>query len=226
MSSATTLARRVAAPQGRVAGLKRLLARPPKKRKGEACEMCAVRIAAEHSHVVDLEGRGLLCTCRPCWLLFTHPGAAQGKFRAVPDRVRFVPDFRLGEPLWDEMQIPVRLAFLFTNSSLGRVVAFYPSPAGATQSELPLGAWDTMVRDNPVLGSLRPDVEALLVFGREHESTFTCFLVPIDACYELTGLVRRRWKGFDGGTEVWDAIDAFFARLRERASEVGVEATA
>ena len=42
--------------------------------------------------------------------------------------------------------------------------------------------------------------------------------MPIDACYELVGELRRLWKGFDGGTEARDAMDAFFARLRERSA--------
>jgi hypothetical protein len=44
------------------------------------------------------------------------------------------------------------------------------------------------------------------------------YLVPIDACYELVGELRRLWKGFDGGTEARDAMDAFFERLAERSA--------
>jgi hypothetical protein len=43
------------------------------------------------------------------------------------------------------------------------MVAFYPGPAGATESELPLPAWNRMVARDPRLAVLRPDVEALLV---------------------------------------------------------------
>jgi hypothetical protein len=49
--------------------------------------------------------------------------------------------------------------------------------------------------------------------------------VPIDACYELTGIVRRRWKGFDGGEEAWRDIGDFFARLRARSRTSSPEAT-
>jgi len=35
----------------------------------------------------------------------------------------------------------------------------------------------------------------------------------------LTGIMRRRWKGFDGGEEAWNDIGDFFARLRERSRE-------
>jgi hypothetical protein len=57
------------------------------------------------------------------------------------------------------------------------------------------------------------DVEALLVNrvrgAREH------FLVPIDECYSLVGLIRMHWRGLSGGREVWEKIDRFFQDLRE-----------
>jgi len=46
--------------------------------------------------------------------------------------------------------------------------------------------------------------------------------VPIDACYELVGAVRRAWHGLDGGSEVREAINAFFAALADRARELEV----
>jgi uncharacterized protein DUF5947 len=189
---------------------------------GEACEMCAEPIGDDHSHshshVVNLDSRAIMCTCRACYLLFTHQGAAGGRYRAVPDRYLHDPDFQLGNGQWEALQIPVRVAFFFDNSALERVVAFYPSPAGATESLLSLEAWADVVAANPALTDLAPDVEALLV-QRTGEG-FECFLVPIDACYELVGLVRMHWKGFDGGQEAWEAIDGFFDRVREQSRPV------
>jgi len=211
------------ARQKSIGVLRRFLATKPASTPGELCEMCATAIATQHSHVVDVDGRGLLCTCRACWLLFTQPGAAQGRYRAVPERYLHVPDFNLSESVWDEVQIPVRLAFFFRNSSMGCVVAFYPSPAGATQSELPVGVWDDLVRTNRVLSTLQDDVEALLVRGDKGQTGFECFVVPIDACYALTGVLRRRWKGFDGGEEAWRDIGHFFDRLRERSRRTSRE---
>lgn len=206
-----------------LAALQRFLTPQSRKRPGEICEMCASEITDEHPHVVNLEHRNLMCTCRPCYLLFTARGAAGGKFRAVPHRFLFDADFRLSSTQWDELQIPVRVAFFFFNSSLGRVVAFYPSPAGATESMLPLGAWQSLEADNPLLAQMEPDVEALLVYGRR-DAPFECYLVPIASCYELTGVVKRRWKGFDGGQEAWRDIDAFFARVREQSRPVATGA--
>ncbi len=208
---------------GSVDVLRRVLDRQRRTVPGERCEMCATPIPDEHAHVVNVESRNLLCTCRACYLLFTSEGAAQGKFRAVPDRYLYAPSFAFGDAQWDALEIPVRIAFFFLNSSLGRVVAFYPSPAGATESQLPLEAWQEVVQANPVLETLAPDLEALLVYGRRDRSGFDCFLVPIDACYELTGVVRQRWRGFDGGEEAWQEIEAFFTRLREKSREVPAE---
>jgi hypothetical protein len=210
-------------PDGTVGVLRRVLDRQRKAVAGERCEMCATPIPDEHAHVVNVESRNLLCSCRACYLLFTSEGAAQGKFRAVPDRHLYAPSFAFGEAQWDALEIPVRIAFFFFNSLLGRVVAFYPSPAGATESQLPLEAWREVVQANPVLETLAPDVEALLVYGRRDRSGFDCFLVPIDTCYELTGVVRQRWRGFDGGAEAWQEIEDFFARLRAKSREVPEE---
>lgn len=195
-------------------------AEQPTPRPGERCELCARPIGEAHSHVVDVQARRLLCSCRACYLLFTQTGAAHGKFRAVPERYRFAPAFRLDEAAWSQLEIPVRMAFFFRSSPAGRYLAFYPSPAGATESLLGLSAWDELVSVNPVLETLEPDVEALLIHGRRGGGSFQCFLVPINACYELVGRVRQTWRGFDGGEEAWREIDTYFAGLRDRCEEV------
>ncbi len=177
--------------------------------------MCDESIADEHEHVVNVEGRNLMCTCRGCWLLFTSSGSGGGRYRAVPDRRAVVEDFTMSQGTWDSFQIPVSVAFFFHNSSLGRVAALYPSPAGATESLLELDAWDELVAANPILETLAPDVEALLVRINGDESV--AFVVPIDACYELVGQMRRLWRGFDGGQEANDAISEFFAGVAGRA---------
>jgi hypothetical protein len=176
--------------------------------------MCNEQIPDEHEHVVNLEDRNLMCTCRGCWLLFTSDGSGGGRFRAVPDRYARVEDFTLSGGTWERFQIPVSVAFFFRNSTTEKVAAFYPSPAGATESLLELDAWDGLVAGNPILGSLANDVEALLV--RVGAEDVSAFLVPIDACYELVGHMRKLWRGFDGGREAKDALDQFFADVRKR----------
>ncbi|HEY0486478.1 MAG TPA: DUF5947 family protein [Mycobacteriales bacterium] len=206
-----------------LAGLERLVRPVPKVVPGERCEMCGEAVPDEHSHVADIENRSVLCACRACYLLFTQRGAAGGRYRAIPDRYRHDPAPHLTDRQWDELQIPVRLAFFFHNSTLASDVCFYPGPGGAMESELPLDSWATILADNPEFSDLAPDVEALLVqrAPREDGGGFEFFGVPIDACYELVGLVRMNWKGFDGGQEAWRAINGFFDRLRERSTVVG-----
>jgi hypothetical protein len=182
----------------------------------ERCEMCGAPVADAHQHVVNIASRSLLCTCRPCYLLFAHDGAAL-TYRAVPQRYLAFPDLAL--PAWDSLELPVGTAFLFRNSALDRVVAFYPGPAGATESELPLTAWDQIVESAPALATLRPDVEALLV--RAADDRVEAFLVPIDVCYELVGHLRRLWRGFDGGPDVRRRLDEFFAAVRARSVPAG-----
>ena len=208
-------------------GLRRFVAgaappSPPTEQPVERCEMCAEPIGEWHGHVVNIESRGLMCTCRPCALLFTKEGAAGGRFKAVPERYKYAADVPLAAASWDSIGIPVAMAFFFTNSALGQTVAFYPSPAGATESQLSLEAWTDLLAATPAMADLSPDVEALLV--NKSANGFECFLVPIDACYELVGLVRMHWKGFDGGQEAWDAIDGFFDAVRERSRPVDREA--
>ena len=187
-------------------------------RAGERCELCTEPIADEHGHLVDVEARRLLCACRGCYLLFTPEGAGGGHYRAVPDRYLAFTDVRFSPDQWDALQIPVSVAFFFVNSTLARVAAFYPSPAGATESLLPLDTWAELVGAHPALSTLQPDVEALLVRADpDGAASAECYLVPIDACYELVGHLRRLWRGFDGGREAHHAIDSFFDRVRARA---------
>jgi hypothetical protein len=184
---------------------------------GERCEMCGEPIAEAHPHVVNLDTRALLCTCRGCYLLFTAEGARQ-RYRAVPERYLSFPGFRLGAAQWAALEIPVGLAFFFASSVTARTVAFYPGPAGATESELPLGAWESVVADNPELGLLRPDTEALIVRapGTDRPQA-RAHLVPIDACYELVGLLRQVWRGFDGGQDARARIEAWFDQVAARS---------
>jgi hypothetical protein len=95
------------------------------------------------------------------------------------------------------------------------VIAYYPSPAGATESLLPLAAWDSLLKQNAALGEMQADVEALLVNRAGNARDY--FIAPIDKCYELVGTIRMHWRGLSGGEEVWRKIDEFFSQLKGNA---------
>jgi hypothetical protein len=184
----------------------------------DRCELCREELRAEHTHLVDLTVRSLRCCCRACYFLFTPEGAGAGRYRAVPERYLYDPAFALSLAQWDELAIPVGLVFVFHHSGLDQPVACYPSPAGATESLLPLHTWDRIRTANPVLTDAESDVEAVLL--RRVGEVFDGYLVPIDACYDLAGRLRLHWHGFSGGEEVQRQIGSFFADLADRAELV------
>ena len=189
---------------------------PPPAVAAEArCELCGGMLPDGHRHVADVEARTLLCACRGCAILLARPGAGGRHFRLVPERVVRLDGFRLADEQWTSLQIPVELAFFFRSTPAARVVAFYPSPLGATESQLELEAWETLEGENEILRRLEPDVEALLV--NRARGAHEHLIVPIDRCYELVALIRARWRGLNGGDEVWDEIAQFFERLRAQA---------
>lgn len=188
---------------------------PAPSAEEEKCEMCSAVIPAEHGHVADLEKSSLLCACRSCYLLFTQSQAGRGRYRAVPDRYLTDPARPMSVGEWDELEIPVGLAFFLRSSQRDEVAGFYPSPAGATECRLDLAAWERLSVAHPLLSAIEPDVEAALI-SRTND-VIEHFLVPIDQCYELAGRMRMYWKGFDGGTEARQSIAEFLGNVRARA---------
>ncbi len=193
----------------------------PGQHREEKCEFCAAGVGERHGHVADLEGSSLMCACRACYLLFCHGSAGGGRYRSVPDRYLADPARPMTAAEWDELEIPVGLAFFLHSSAAGEVTGFYPSPAGATQCRLDLAAWDRLAAGHPLLAAMAPDVEAALIC-RTGESV-EHFLVPIDACYELAGRMRLYWRGFDGGEEARQSIDGFLGQVRSRARPLARE---
>jgi hypothetical protein len=185
----------------------------------ESCEMCSESIPSEHRHLLNVSTREIICVCRPCSILFDKKAASEGKLRLVPERRLSIEDFEMSDVQWASLRIPVDMAFFFYSTPVERVAAFYPSPMGPTESLLELSAWEELEEANPVLKGMERDAEALLVNrsrgAREH------FLVPIDECYSLVGLIRIHWKGLSGGRGVWEEIDRFFEVLRRRSKKVG-----
>lgn len=200
------------APRNPLAAVRRF-AQARAAREPERCDLCSAPIAAEHQHLVELATRELVCSCDACAVLFGDQRAA--RYRRVPRRSVRLDDFQMSDLEFQSLQVPIGLAFFVYNSAAERVMGYFPSPAGATESELPSEAWQQLAEANPVLATLQPDVEALLVYrirnAREH------YLAPIDQCYKLVGLIRAHWRGLSGGQRAWEEVERFFAQLAERS---------
>lgn len=190
-----------------------------RQRALERCELCAAELSSDHQHLIEIAARRLVCACEACAVLFS--GRSGTKYKRVPRRVLLLTNFRMTDAQWDGLMIPINMAFFFKSSLEGKVIALYPSPAGATESLLALETWNDIVAENPALAEMETDVEALLVnrIGRAREaSEGEYFLLPIDECYKLVGLIRMHWRGLSGGTEVWQELGRFFTEMKSRAT--------
>jgi hypothetical protein len=191
----------------------RQFVRKPQAPPAERCALCGLALHSGHSHLLEPATRGLVCSCEACAVLFT--GRKEGRYRRIPRDIESLAGFRLSDERWEELHLPINLTFFVRSTEAERVLAFYPSPAGAVESLLPLDAWQALVDQNPVLRELEPDVEALLVNRVHGERAY--YRAPIDECFKLVGLIRAHWRGLSGGTEVWQEVDQFFASLKKRA---------
>ena len=178
--------------------------------EAERCELCSVSLSPHHRHLLETETRNIVCACDPCALRFQD--VVGGRFKLVPRDSRPLPNFEISDAEWETLALPINLAFAFYSTPLAKMVAMYPSPAGATESLLPLTSWETLAANNPDLSEMLPDVEALLI--NRVGDTRAYFIAPVDKCYELVGTIRKHWKGLSGGEEVWREINAFFTALQ------------
>ena len=182
--------------------------------EGERCELCGQLLQAEHQHMLEVANRRLACCCDACAILFS--GRHDGRYRTVPRRIWLQNDFSMSDLQWESLHLPINLAFFYHSTPAQRVVAMFPSPAGATESLLTLEAWQDLEKENPILREMEPDVEALLVYRISEAHEY--FIVPIDECFRLVGLIRTHWRGLSGGTEVWRELAKFFDGLKSRGT--------
>jgi hypothetical protein len=177
----------------------------------EHCELCGLGIAANHRHLLHLVKRSIICSCEACWAM----RAGEGDYRPVGNRTLWLPDLDIPDELWASFQIPIGLAFFMNSTVTACVVAMYPSPAGATESELHFESWAQLCELNPILGELEPDVEGLIVNRLTEPATY--LIAPIDRCYGLTGTIKMFWEGISGGAGISDAVTQYFDDLRAEA---------
>ncbi len=211
MSESNTLSRAMSALKGFA----------KKEAKRERCEMCATALLVEHEHVLELATRRMICACPQCAMLFETPEqGSKGKLARIPHRRVELRGFRMSDAQWDALGVPIHLAFFVRTETAAQ--AFYPSPAGITESLLTIASWDELEAQNLPIASMKPHVEALLINrigeARKH------FIVPVDECFKLTGIVRMHWSGLSGGSRVWAEIQGFFEELERTATPVEISA--
>ena len=183
----------------------------------ERCDLCRTSVPDDHRHLLHLAERRIVCVCEACWAL----RSGDADYRPTGMRTLWLEGFECDEALWASLQIPIGLAFFMRSSVSGSVVAFYPSPAGATESELPLESWEALVAANPILTRLDADGEALVANRLTGADGHQYAILPIDRCYELVGLIRARWEGISGGDALAEAVPEFFTHVRAQAARVG-----
>ena len=146
---------------------------------GERCEMCSEAIADEHQHVVNLEGRQLMCVCRGCYLLFTDT-QAELRYRAVPDRYLAFQEFALDRRAWRHCRSP--RAALLPQLDARPHGGVLPRPAGATELSWIFRRGTTSTPPIPA-NTIADDTEAPPVRVPDDETASPhAYLVPIDAC--------------------------------------------
>jgi len=194
------------APARAIAALRRFA---HERTDAEWCDVCTAPLRSVHGHLLETATRTLRCACPACaGLLADTPGA---RWRRVSHRVTKLVGVRLTDEDWAAVGAPVDLAFFVQVGASHRVVMRYPSPGGPVEAMVEPAAWGTVVAANPALSDLRADVEALLVNRTATRREY--YVVSIDECYRLVGLLRRHWRGFSGGPEVQERIAEFFASL-------------
>jgi hypothetical protein len=211
-----------------VTGLRGLASRPPSSltqagnggsaapngteaQTDELCDLCRTTIPVDHRHMLNIEERRIVCTCESCWAL----RSGDAEYRPVGSRTVWLPDLEMPDDVWAGFQIPIGLAFFMYSTTSECVVAMYPSPAGATESELHFDTWNRLIELNPGL-KIDPDIEGLIANRMVDPPLYA--IAPIDRCYELTGAIKANWSGISGGTGVDEAVAGFFADLQRKAS--------
>lgn len=197
-----------------IAGLKSLV-KPPKPVFDEQCDLCGMPIPTRHRHLLHLEERRICCVCATCWAL----RSGDAVYRPTGNRVLWLDDFNLPDELWASFGVPIGLCFFFNSGTANKIIGLYPSPAGATECELYLDAWEELKKLNPVLDTLQTDIEALIINRLADPPQYS--VAPVDQAYELVGLIKAKWEGISGGPELKEAVSLYFEGLKQESAGWG-----
>lgn len=192
-----------------ISNLRKIKERPVAAEE-ERCNFCGNSIPEDHRHLINLSEMRFKCACEVCAII----QAVHGDYKIIPQHVELLQNFNMPEDLWAQFMIPVNMAFFVFNSNRNGIIAYYPAAAGATESKLKMEPWKKLLELNPVLSKMAPDLEALLVNRLETPGRY--YIVPIDSCYKLIGIIKSNWRGISGGVEVNHAISKFFTELKNK----------
>lgn len=207
---------------GGLAALRRF-SRPPSG-AAEKCEGCWAPLASAHEHRLHLgatsSDRKLECVCPAC----AAADVAGAPWKRVPNRCVRAQGLDAADVEWDALGVPIRLAFFVVAEGDPQPLAFFPSPAGPIELQPDLATFGRMREKSVAVQRMRPDVEALLVHHARPAddggpSPGEQYVVSVDVCYRLVGIVRAHWRGFGGGAEVWRRIEALFVALGREATD-------
>ncbi len=177
----------------------------------EACDLCGVGIPDEHRHLLHLTERRIVCSCETCWAM----RSGEGDYRPTGNRTLWLAGLEVPDDLWAGFQIPIGLAFFMESTVTGCVVAMYPSPGGATESELHFESWAGCGAQPRAGGS-----------GARHRGTHRQpDGRPADLRHRADRPLLRAdrhhqggLEGISGGPGVQVAVDRFFEGLRAEAA--------
>ncbi len=113
--------------------------------------------------------RKLVCSCEPCAILFS--GRQGGRYRRVPRDVESLPEFRLSDDQWEDLHLPINLAFFVESTPAGAGARPLSQPGRRRRiASAARGLAGPRGRRIPRSTELEPDVEALLVNRMKGES--------------------------------------------------------
>ena len=172
----------------------------PARRWARAASCAAAPSAAEHRHLVDIAERSLRCSCVAVRAPVPAAGAALSRgarslaARPGASRSTSAPGRRC------------RSRCGWRSSSVSRAAPAEPALGGVlsrarrrhrvdARRSTPGRSWPPRCRSRPPSSptSRRCSSPATAT------AASTAMLVPVAACYELVGRVKRCWRGFDGG---------------------------
>lgn len=169
------------------------------------CDVCGDALPQEHVHLSIHGQRALRCACVAC-----GSAAHTGGWQRV-DTHLWPVDLSIENTLWMSLGIPINLAFLLHRPGDADPVALFPSPAGLTETPLPMAGWQAVLS----AGAERLQLGATqAILAWRLSSPHRYYVASLDVCYEIAGLLRVHWRGLAGGPAAQLLLDRLIKERR------------